>query len=63
MGEFVKDPDREKVFSSVMIRELIARTNKQLTKLDANEIIGVVYESHKYQELEKEYLKVKEKGE
>ena len=39
LGEFVKDPDREKVFSSVIIRELIARTNKQLTKLDADEII------------------------
>ena len=30
---------------------------------NASEIIGVVYESHKYQELEKEYLIAKEKGE
>ena len=33
---------------------------------NASEIIEVVYESHKYQELEKEYtrnLRVKEKGE
>ena len=30
---------------------------------NASEIIGVVYESHKYQDLEKTYLKAKEKGE
>ena len=33
---------------------------------NASEIIGVMYESHKYQDLEKEYtrnLRVKEKGE
>ena len=39
LGEFVEDPDREKVFSSAMIRELIARTNRQLKTLNADEII------------------------
>ena len=30
---------------------------------NASEIIGVMYESHKYQDLQKSYLKAKEKGE
>ncbi|MBC8285126.1 MAG: hypothetical protein H8E32_15030 [Nitrospinae bacterium] len=39
LGTFVGDSARENIFSSAMIRELLARTNKQLTTLDANEII------------------------
>ncbi|MEC9423478.1 MAG: hypothetical protein VYC01_03945, partial [Nitrospinota bacterium] len=39
LGEFVEDSGREKVFSSEMIRELIARTNRQLKTLNVEEII------------------------
>lgn len=39
LGEFVRDPVRENIFSSEMIRELLERTGKQLTTLDADEVI------------------------
>ena len=39
LGEYIGDPVREKLFSSAMIRELLARTQKQLTKLDANLVL------------------------
>ena len=39
LGGYIGDPAREKLFSSAMIRELLARTQKQLTKLDANLVL------------------------
>ena len=39
LAGYIGDPAREKLFSSAMIRELLARTQKQLTKLDANLVL------------------------
>ena len=39
LSEYIGDPTREKLFSSAMIRELLARTQKQLAKLDANSVL------------------------
>ena len=39
LSEYISDPTREKLFSSAMIRELLARTQKQLAKLDANSVL------------------------
>lgn len=55
MSSFFKiDPNREEFrwFLVWLVEE---------KDFDASEIITVVYESHKYQELQKEYLKAKEK--
>ena len=39
LSRYIGDPAREKLFSSAMIRELLARTQKQLAKLDANSVL------------------------
>ena len=39
LAENISDPAREKLFSSAMIRELLARTQKQLAKLDENLVL------------------------
>lgn len=39
LGEYMGDPAREKIFSSEMIRELLSRTQEQLSKLDANSVL------------------------
>ena len=55
MSSFFKiDPNREEFrwFLVWLVEE---------KDFDASEIITVVYESHKYQELQTEYLKAKEK--
>ena len=39
LSGYIGDPAREKLFSSAMIHELLARTQKQLAKLDANLVL------------------------
>ena len=56
MSRFLIDPDSDE-FRWFLVW-LVDEKN-----FSASEIIGVMYESHKYQDLEKEYLIAKEKGE
>jgi hypothetical protein len=39
LGKFISSPDKEKVFSSAFIHELLTRTQDHLTKLDADSVI------------------------
>ena len=39
LGGFINDPIREKIFSMEMIEELLERTKKQLSELDANSVV------------------------
>ena len=57
MSSFFKiDPNREE------FRWFLVWLDEE-KNFNASEIISVMYESHKYQELQIEYLKAKEKGE
>ena len=39
LGEFISDPDKEKLFSSAFIHELLTRTQNHLSKLNADSVI------------------------
>ena len=39
LGNLINDPARENIFSTAMIKELLARTRKQLSGLDANSVV------------------------
>lgn len=46
LGELISDPDKEKIFSSAFIHELLARTQKHLTKLNADSVIEKTRTAH-----------------